>query len=89
MKRKLMIDFDSDRKQSMMIGADEPGNIWDDLAVLMEAIGCLAAIDRKTGHIEHNGKPVTKHLHEYLDKVLKDYEKSYEADKRPDQSLNS
>lgn len=81
MKRKLMIDFDSDRPQQVLIGAEEAGNIWDDLAVLLEAVGCLAAIDKNSGHTEHNGKPVEQCLHEYLDKVLKDYGQSLEQGK--------
>lgn len=85
-KRKLMIDFDSDRAQQVQIGVETPGNPWDDLAVLLEAVGCLAGIDRNSGHTTHNGKPVNEYLHSYLDKVLKDYERAYTADKAPGES---
>ena len=77
MKRQLTIFFDSDDQPTIQIGLYEPGDPWEDLAILMEALGTVAAIDRKNGHTEHNGKPVNQYLHEYLDKVLNDYDKSH------------
>mgnify|MGYP001566001374 FL=1 len=79
MKRQLTIFFDSENQPTIRIGTDDDmGDFWNDIFILIEAIGCLAALDRKSGHTEHNGEPVNKYLHKTLDKVLADYNGAYE-----------
>lgn len=52
-------------------------NEWNDIAILLEGVGTLAAILRLHGHTHHNGTPLNQYLHEYLDGALADYDRSH------------
>ena len=73
--RELHIVFDSDKP--ILIGAESVGSPWEDMMICMEAVGCLAALVRRSGITEHKGLSLRNYLHEYLDRVLEDYDKSY------------
>lgn len=80
MKRKILLDFDPERKETIKIGSETEGSPWKDLAICLEGAGCLAAICKfDLGIKEHNGKQLNEYLHEYLDRVLNDYQRSYQT----------
>lgn len=77
--RVIQVIHDPDRGEGkILVGTDGKGNPWEDLGILLEAVGAVGALVRKAGYSEHNGKPVKEYIHEYLDKVWSDYDKSFQ-----------
>lgn len=75
-RRQLTIFFDSDSDEATVnIISDMLGDVWDDIAVLMEALGTAVDAARNSNYTEHEGKSIEQYLHEYLDKVLNDRRK--------------
>ena len=66
-----------EEKGEVRVSASDDSDPWEDIAILIEAIGMLASLCRRGGKKTHDGKPISKHFHKYLDKVLRDYENSW------------